>query len=310
MSEGAKMSDGATGRLGAARLGRRGEMTGPAVSPRRPVALSPRLVGRSLVYLLLLAFVGITLTPFVWLVAATTKGPDDLFHYTFFAPRVTTANFRELFQTVAFGRYMINSVFVTCTLVLVQLFFASLAGFALAKYEFRGKKAIMVLMLATMMIPGQVVMAPLYEVIYRLGLVDSYAGLIVPGAVSVFGIFLFRQAILQAPDELLHAARIDGCSEFRIYWDVIMPVTRPMIGAFCLISFLGSWNSFLWPQILLHHSERFTLTIGLNQLVNVYTQKYGMLMAGTLLSVLPVIALFLALQKEFVAGLTAGAVKG
>ena len=187
---------------------------------------------------------------------------------------------------------------------------SAMCGFALAKYEFRGKKAIMLLMLATLMIPGQVIIAPLYELVYRLGMVDSYLGLIIPGAVSVFGIFLFRQAILQVPDELLHAARIDGCSEFRIYWDVVMPITRPMVGAFCLISFMGSWNNFLWPQVLLHHSDRFTLPIGMNQMVGIYTQEYGALMAGTLLSVLPVILLFLALQREFVAGLTAGAVKG
>ncbi len=205
---------------------------------------------------------------------------------------------------------MVNSIFVACTAVIVQLFFSSLAGFALAKYEFRGKKAIMLLMLATLMIPGQVVMAPLYELVYRLGLVDSYAGLIIPGAVSVFGIFLFRQAILQVPDELLHAARIDGCSEFRIYWDVVMPISRPMVGAFCLISFMGAWNSFLWPQIILHNSDHFTLPIAMNQMVGLYQQQYGTLMAGTLLCVLPVIVLFLLLQKEFVAGLTAGAVKG
>ena len=112
------------------------------------------------------------------------------------------------------------------------------------------------------------------------------------------------------PDELLHAARIDGCSEFRTYWDIVMPISRPMIGAFCLISFMGSWNSFLWPQIILHHSERFTLPIAMNQMVSLYTQEYGTLMAGTLLSVLPVIVLFMLLQREFVAGLTAGAVKG
>jgi len=155
-----------------------------------------------------------------------------------------------------------------------------------------------------------VVMAPLYEQIYRLGLIDTYAGLIIPGAVNVFGIFLFRQAILQVPDELLHAARIDGCSEFRIYWDVVMPISRPMIGAFCLISFMGSWNSFLWPQIILHSKERFTLPIGLNQLVGPQQSQYGALMAGTFLSILPIIVLFLLLQKEFVAGLTSGAVKG
>lgn len=268
------------------------------------------LAARGLVLAVVLFAAAIALTPLVWLVAATTKGPDDLFHYTFFAPRMSLVNFQDLFRTVNFGRYLINSVFVACATVAVQLFFASLAGFALAKYDFKGKKLIMVLMLATMMIPGQVVMAPLYELIYRMGLVDRYMGLIVPGAVSVFGIFLFRQSILQVPDELLHAARIDGCSEFRIYWDVVMPVSRPMIGAFCLISFMGAWNSFLWPQIILHQSDRFTLPIALNQLVGLYQQQYGTLMAGTFLSVLPVIILFLVLQKEFVAGLTAGAVKG
>jgi ABC-type glycerol-3-phosphate transport system permease component len=269
------------------------------------------LLGRGITALMLLLAAAIALTPLLWLVAATTKGPDDLFHYTFFAPQPTAQSFRDLFGRVPFLRYMLNSVFVTCTAVMVQLFLSSLAGFALAKYEFKGKKAIMLLMLATVMIPNQVVIAPLYELVYRLRMVDSYLGLIIPGAVSVFGIFLFRQAILQVPDELLHAARIDGCSEFRIYWDIVMPISRPMVGAFCLISFMGTWNAFLWPQIILHDNHRFTLPIALNQMVGLQEQQqYGMLMAGTLLSVLPVIVLFLLLQKEFVAGLTAGAVKG
>lgn len=267
-------------------------------------------ISRGLAYVLLTLGAVMTLIPMVWLIAATTKGPDDLFSYTFFAPRMTSYNFTQLFEKAPFLRYTMNSLFIACTVVLVQLFFSSLAGFALAKYEFKGKKLLMVLMLSTLLIPGQVVMAPLYELIYRLGLVDRYEGLIIPGAVSVFGIFLFRQSLLQVPNELLHAGRIDGCSEFRLYWDIVMPVSRPMIGAFCLISFMGNWNNFLWPQIILHSSDRFTLPIGLNQMVGLYQQQYGMLMAGTLLSVLPVVALFLLLQKEFVAGLTAGAVKG
>jgi multiple sugar transport system permease protein len=270
------------------------------------------LAGRGLVYALLLAGAALTLVPIVWLVAATTKSPDDLFHYVFFAPlnRWTLGSFVELFHKVDFFRYLVNSIFVASAIVTLQLFFSSLAGFALAKYEFKGKRAVMVLMLATLLIPGQVLMAPLYELIYHLGMVDSYPGLIIPGAVSVFGIFLFRQSMLQVPDELLQAARIDGCSEFRAYWSVVMPVSRPMVGAFCLISFMGAWNNFLWPQIILHHSERFTLPIAMNQLMSVYQQEYGSLMAGTLLSILPVVILFLALQKEFVAGLTSGAVKG
>jgi len=270
------------------------------------------LAARYSVYALLVLGAGLTLVPLLWLAAATLKGPDDLFHHLFFPPvnRLTLVNFSDLFHKVDFLRYLVNSTFVSCTVVITQLFFSSLAGFALAKYEFKGKRAIMVLMLATMLIPGQVVLAPLYELIYNLHLVDTYQGLIGPGIVSVFGIFLFRQSILQVPDELLHAARIDGCSEFRAYWSVVMPVSRPMIGAFCLIAFLGAWNSFLWPQIILHHDERFTLPIAMNALMGTYQQEYGTLMAGTFLSIVPVVILFLALQKEFVAGLTAGAVKG
>lgn len=265
-----------------------------------------------LVYGLLVCAAAFSLIPFVWLIAATTKRSEDIFSYTFFAPRATFQNFVDLFTLpdFSFARFVINSVFVASTTVVVQLFFSSLAGFALAKYEFRGKKMLMAFMLGTLLIPGQVTLAPTYELLYRMGLVDTYLGLIIPGAISVFGIFLFRQAMLQVPDELIHAARIDGCTEFRIWRDIVMPVTRPMIGAFCLIAFMGAWNSFLWPQILLHNRARFTLPIGLSQLIGLYNQQYGMLMAGTLLAVIPVIALFFLLQKEFVAGLTAGAVKG
>lgn len=265
------------------------------------------------IYLLLILAAALALIPFVWLFAATVKTNDDLFTHTFFPPdltRLTLRNFVDLFTTVPFARYLLNTVFITCTAVTVQLFLSSLAGFALAKYEFKGKKAIYFLMLATMMIPGQVTLAPAYELLYRMGLVDTYAGLIIPSAVSVFGIFLFERALRQIPDELVHAARIDGCTEFSIYWNVVMPIARPMIGAFCLVGFMGTWNSFLWPQILLHSKERYTLPIGLNQMLGLYTQQYGMLMAGTFLSVLPVIVLFFLLQREFVAGLTAGAVKG
>ena len=265
---------------------------------------------RAVVYMLLIIFTLIAVVPVIWLVAAALKSKGDIFKYLFFAPRLTMENFHDLFLKSNFFRYMLNSVFITCLSVVVQLFFSSLGGFALAKYEFKGKKIIMIIMLATMMIPFQVTLAPLYELTYRLHLVDSYAGLIVPSAVSVFGIFLFRQSILQVSDELIHAARIDGCSEFRIFWDIVMPITRPMTGAFCLIAFMGAWNNFLWPQIILHSYERFTLPIGLAQLVGLYQQQYGMLMAGTLLSILPVVVLFMLLQKEFVAGLTAGAVKG
>ncbi len=270
----------------------------------------PSLTFRIPLYVILVFFAAIALIPFIWLLAATTKGKDDLFSYTFFAPRVTLESFTDLFTKVPFWRYILNSVFITCAGVTLQLFLSSLAGFALAKYEFKGKPVLYVLMLATMMIPSQVTIAPTYELLYKMHLVDTYTGLLIPGAVSVFGIFLFDRALRQVPDELMQAARIDGCTEFRIYWEVVMPLARPMIGAFCLIAFMGQWNSFLWPQIMLHSNDKFTLPIALNQMVGIYSQNYGMLMAGTFLSVLPVIVLFFLLQREFIAGLTSGAVKG
>jgi len=270
------------------------------------------MVGRVLLYVVLASLAATALTPLAWLLAAAVKSNADFHEYSFFAPphRTTAGNFVSLFGQMDFLRLMMNSFFVTCATVILQLLFSSLGGFALAKYRFRGRRAVIFLMLSTMMIPGAVLLAPMYELIFHLGLIDTHAGLIVPGLVSVFGMFLFRQAMLAVPDDLLEAARIDGAGEFRCYWEVALPLVRPMVGAFCLIAFMASWNSFLWPQIILQSQHKFTLPIGLNQLVGIYKEDYGALMAGTLLAVLPVVVLFFLLQREFIAGLTKGAVKG
>ena len=167
----------------------------------------------------------------------------------------------------------------------------------------------MVYMLASMTIPGVVLLAPNFEVIWRLGWMDTYKALIIPGAVSAFGIFLFRQAMLNVPNELIEAARIDGCSEFRIYLTLVMPLVRPMSGAFCLISFMGAWNAFLAPNIFLQTQSKLTLPVVLNQYMGTYVQQYGVFLAGTLLAMIPPAILFFSLQREFISGLTSGAVK-
>ncbi len=264
------------------------------------------------VHLLLLVLAAATLIPLVWLLAGSLKQEDELFRYMFFPPPVqlTLENFGKLFDEIPFFRIAANSLFVAGATVILQLLFSSLGGFALAKYEFAGKRVIMMLMLLTMMIPAQVLLAPLYELIQHMGLIDTLAGLIVPSIVSVFGMFLFRQSMMHIPDELLQAGRVDGCSELRLYWSIALPVSRPMVGAFCLIAFMANWNSFLWPQIILQSQHNFTLPIALTQQVGLYEQNYGVMLAGTLLSILPVMALFLLLQREFIAGLTSGAVKG
>ncbi|MFP4353722.1 MAG: carbohydrate ABC transporter permease [Phycisphaerae bacterium] len=302
--------------------------TGPAVPPPQDASGKPgttgpvtaragggwQVVKTIIIYTLLAGTAFLMLMPLIWLVLSAFRANDVFFEYVFWIPpdSATLDNFRELYTevSVAFHRMGVNSMFVAGMTTLVQLFFASLGGFALAKYDFAGKKPIMIMMLMTMMIPPQVMLAPLYELLTQMRLTDTYVGLIVPGAVSVFGMFLFRQSMMNIPDDLLQAGRMDGCSEFGLYWNVALPVSRPMIGAFCLIAFMATWNSFLWPQIILNTAERFTLPIGLTQLVGLQQQRYGALMAGTLLSILPVAVLFFVLQKEFIRGLTAGAVKG
>ena len=265
----------------------------------------------------LLAAAAVMLLPFAWLICASFKRGEDLFTYTFLPwddlGRLTLDNYRALFADHPFGSWMLNSVFLASTHTVLVVTLSSMAGFALAKYRFRGRRLVMLAMLCTMLIPGVVLLPGSYELILRIGWIDSYLAILVPSAVSVFGSFLFRQAMLEGVrDELLEAARVDGCSELRLWWEVALPAVRPMTGAFTLMSFLAMWNSFLWPQVVLQDEGKYHLPIGLANLLNLpqYRSDYGLLMAGTVLSVLPVVVLFALLQREFIAGLTSGAVKG
>jgi multiple sugar transport system permease protein len=269
--------------------------------------------GRVAIYFMLVSMSVMMLVPLIWLVCACLKRQEDLYAYMFLPldKMPTLNNFVELFEKKDFGRVLLNSFFLTSVSTSVGLILASMGGYALAKFQFKGKNALMLLMLATMMIPHSVLVAPLYELICHMGLMNNYLAILVPGAVSAFGMLLFRQAMVAVPDDLIEAARIDGCNEFQIYWRIVMPVVRPMSGAFCLMAFMGTWNSFLWPMIVLQSDGLFTAPIVMNQMVGIIgDNQYGMLMAGTFLGVLPPAVLFFILQKEFIAGLTAGAVKG
>jgi ABC-type glycerol-3-phosphate transport system permease component len=266
-------------------------------------------------HVLLLLAAGISLVPFVWLLCASIKTGQDLFVFTFLPPslkRLTLANYTLLFQKQYFDRWLVNSIFLASLQTTLVVALASLGGFALAKYEFRFKRPLQAIMLATMLLPSQVLLPSMYELMNKFGWINSYWSIIVPGAVSVFGMFLFRQAMQGVPDELLQAARVDGCSELRLWWEIALPVVRPMIGAFTLMSFLAAWNSYLWPSIMIQEPSRYTLPMGLANMssMNEYQTNYGMLMAGTVLSVLPVMVLFFGMQRDFIAGLTSGAVKG
>jgi ABC-type glycerol-3-phosphate transport system permease component len=280
--------------------------------PRRRIFAARSLA----VHLILIFLASISLLPFFWLVCATFKRQEDFFNYAFLPwnrpDRWTLDNIRFVFEKFPFASWLVNSLFLSCLNTAIVVTLSSLGGFALAKYRFAGKRPLMLLMLATMMLPSQVLLGSSQELMYHLGWIDSYLAILVPGAISVFGIFLFMQAMKTVPDELLQAGRVDGCSELRIWWDIALPIVRPMIGAFTLLSFMSSWNAFLWPQIVLQDQGKYTLPIGLANMMGLpeYQAPYGALMAGTLLSVLPVVILFFALQRDFIAGLTSGAMKG
>lgn len=220
-----------------------------------------------------------------------------------------TSNYRNLWKAVPYNRYFINSVFIATASTLLTLFFCSLGGYAFAKYQFRGKTILFGILLASMMVPFQVLLVPLFGLMYDIGWLNSYKAIIIPFSVGAFGVFLMRQFIVTIPSELLDAARIDGCSEFGIYYRIVLPIIKPALGALTIYSFLSSWNGYLWPLIVLRDEAKYTLPIGLANLVGIYRQDYGMLMAGTLLSLLPIVILFLAMQREFVQGITLGSVK-
>lgn len=269
-----------------------------------------------LVHLGLLFLAVLTLVPFAWLVCAAFKRHEDIFSSAFLPwhdlGALTLDNFRRLFSTTPFANWLMNSIFLASASTVAVVTLSSLGGFALAKYRFRGKRPLMLVMLGTLVLPFPVLLPSSWELMYHLGWLDSYLAILVPGMVSVFGMFLFRQAMLAVPDELLHAGRVDGCSELRLWWDIALPIVRPMVGAFTLLAFLGNWNSFLWPQIVLQDERKYTLPIGLANMIGMpaFETQYGVLMAGTLLSVLPVMMLFFILQRDFVSGLASGAVKG
>lgn len=266
----------------------------------------------TLLYLLLTVLVIITIFPFMWTISASFKSTGEIFAYppTLIPRRIILTNYVNLFNSL-FPRWYVNSLFVNVIYVPLALFFSALGGFAFASYEFKGKKTLFFLVIGSMMLPFQVLLVPLFMEVAWMGWLDSYLAIIVPFCVSAFGIFMMRQFMLKIPLELLDAARIDGCSEFQIFCRIMLPLSRPALGALGTYLFLTSWNSFTWPLIVLRTDTKFTLPLGLANLKGTWStqQQWGPLMAGSFLASALIIIVFMLMQKQFIAGLTLGAVK-
>lgn len=271
-------------------------------------------------YALLYAGAILVLVPFLWLVCGAFKRNEDFFTGAFlprgegflgFAwSRLTLDNFRNLFADGMMFRATLNSVFLSSVTAVLGAIICAAAGYTLAKLRFPGRGVLGAIVLAAVIVPPTLLLAPGYQLLFRLSLLDSFAGLILPAIAPAFGVYLFRQAAKSSiPDELLEAARLDGAGEIRIFFTVGLPLLRPMLGAFVLITFLGVWNNFIGPQIVLQTGDKYPLSVAVAQLKGVYYQDYGLQMAGVLVSVVPVLGLFVLLQREFISGLTSGAVK-
>jgi multiple sugar transport system permease protein len=255
------------------------------------------------------------ITPLVWMVSASFKPLNEIYSYP---PQIipetfTTFNYSRLFTEWSFPQWYLNSVVVAIIVTIAVLFFTSLAGFAFAKYRFKGSKFLFLLLLGSTMIPFQLILVPLFILMSRLSWSNSYYALIIPFMAPAVGIFLMRQFLLSIPTELVEAARIDGSSEFGIYWRIILPLARPALAAQAVLTFLGSWNSFLWPLAVLHSQDAMTLPVGLAAMTGGVAAgrepPIGPSLAAATLVTIPVVILFVAVQRQYIAGLTAASVK-
>jgi multiple sugar transport system permease protein len=260
----------------------------------------------------LVAIAVLTLFPLVWMVSASLMAPGEASNFPppLWPGSATLANYHALFATAGIGRQMLNSLLVSLGATALSLVFNLSAGYAFAKLRFAGRERLFRTLLGALVIPSQVTMMPLFLMLKEMGLVNTTAGALVPWLASVFGIFLVRQYALGIPDELIEAARMDGAGEGRIFVSVVLPLLMPVIATLAVLTFLGAWNDFMWPLIVLTDHDLQTLPVALAGLSREHVQDTELMMAGAVVTVLPVLLLFLLLQRWYLQGLLMGSVKG
>ena len=264
-------------------------------------------------YLMLSAIALVMLFPLLWLIGTSLKSPsEDIFAFPpqIFPSQPTWQNFATVWDTYPFALHLYNSAIVAFLAVGLNLLFCSLAAYPLARLDFRGRELIFALILATIMIPFQIVMIPLYIMAVNLGLRNSYLGIVLPNLTSAFGIFLLRQALKAVPLELEEAARIDGCSELGIWWNIMIPAIRPALLTLAIFVFIGSWSDFLWPLIILDDPDYYTLPLAVAGLADSFSLDWRLVAAGSVISIAPIVLLFLLLQRYIVPTDVGSGVKG
>ena len=271
-----------------------------------------QMIAKIGLYFLLILGAVLAMLPMVWMVSASLMPTGEASTYPphFFPTSITLDHYRDLFVRLNLGRNLANSAFVSFVVTFASLFINSLAGYAFAKMRFNGRERLFKTLSTGLVLPTQVAMLPLFLLLKNMGLINTYWGVIIPGLSSIFGIFLVRQYALAIPDEMLDAARVDGAGEFRIFWSIVVPGIMPILATLAIWTFLATWNDFMWPLIVLSDASHYTLPVALANLSGEHVQDTELMMAGSVLTVIPVMMVFLFLQRYYIQGVMAGSVKG
>lgn len=267
--------------------------------------------GRLLIVLFLVAGAVVSVFPFYWMVIASTHTTPSLFGTPppFLPGGHLVGNLRSLQNTVGFARVLANSIGIAVTYTVLSSIVSAMCGYGLAKYRFRGRGVLLGVVLATMMIPFQVLLVPLFQMMASIGWIDSYQAMILPFLANAFGIFLMRQAFLGFPNDLIDSGRLDGAGDLKIFYRIVLPAVRPQLGALVIFTFMTQWNSFIWPLLMLNTQDKYTVPVALNTMVGLTHVDYSGLMLGSLIATLPLMIVFVIFQKQFVSGLLGGALK-
>jgi len=263
------------------------------------------------IYSLLIAGVILSIGPFYWMLVGSTLPSGEIFHLP---PKLLPGdylakNFQSLNESLGIAKIFWNSLFIALVYTFVSTLISAMAGYAFAKFHFKGKKVFFFIILCTLMIPSQVTLIPLFEMMVSFNWLNTYQAIILPTLASPFAIYLMRQNMKAVPDSIIEASRVDGAGELRIFFTVILPVTRPALAAVSIFLFMSQWNSLLWPLITMNSKEMFTLPVALSSLIGMARIDYGQLMLGTTLSTIPIMIFFLLLQRHFISGILGGSVK-
>ncbi|ERI92192.1 ABC transporter, permease protein [Clostridiales bacterium oral taxon 876 str. F0540] len=269
----------------------------------------PISIGKIILYVLAILYAVIALGPFIWTLITSFKPASETAKMTVDVSKLTVANYTYIWTKFPFLRWTLNSIIVAAIVTSCNILINSMAGYALARLDFPGKKLIFLLILAMMMVPGQVVMVPTYMLLSKFGWVDSFKGLTIPFLYSLFNIFLMRQFFLSIPKSLEEAALIDGMGRFRIFFKIAMPLAGPALSTQFILTFAGNWNSFLWPSLLASTPEHYTLPVGLNSFYGQYFSLWNQVTAGVMILTIPTIILFLIFQKNFIKGIATSGLK-